>query len=43
MHRFILPVTAFFAALFFSLGAFAANPQVEMKTSQGTILIEFVS
>ncbi|MCK9990711.1 MAG: peptidylprolyl isomerase [Rugosibacter sp.] len=40
MHRFILPVTAFFAALFFSLGAFAANPQVEMKTSQGTILIE---
>ena len=29
-----------FATLLFSLTAFAANPQVEMKTSQGTIVIE---
>ncbi len=29
-----------FATLFFSLTAFAANPQVEMKTSQGIIIIE---
>lgn len=27
-------------ALFFSLAAHAANPQVEMKTSQGTLIIE---
>ncbi|AJP48067.1 potassium ABC transporter ATPase [Rugosibacter aromaticivorans] len=36
MQRFII----LFATLFFSLTAFAANPQVEMKTSQGTIIIE---
>lgn len=30
----------FLVAVFFSLTAFAANPQLEVKTSQGTILIE---
>lgn len=36
MHR----LTLFVSALLFSLAVHAANPQVEMKTSQGTILIE---
>jgi peptidyl-prolyl cis-trans isomerase A (cyclophilin A) len=36
MHR----LTLFACALIFSLAAHAANPQVEMKTSQGTIIIE---
>ena len=36
MHRFFFLI----ATLFISLNVFAANPQVEMKTSQGTIVIE---
>jgi peptidyl-prolyl cis-trans isomerase A (cyclophilin A) len=36
MQRLII----LFATLFFSLTAFAANPQIEMKTSQGIIIIE---
>lgn len=36
MHR----LTLFAFALIFSLAAHAANPQVEMKTSQGTLIIE---
>lgn len=36
MHRLYL----FLFAIFFSITAFAANPQLEVKTSQGTITIE---
>lgn len=36
MHRFFFLI----ATLFISLNVLAANPQVEMKTSQGTIIIE---
>ena len=36
MHRLCL----FLFAIFFSSAAFAANPQLEVKTSQGTITIE---
>lgn len=36
MHRLYL----FLCAIFFSISAFAANPQLEVKTSQGTIIIE---
>jgi peptidyl-prolyl cis-trans isomerase A (cyclophilin A) len=36
MHRLYLPVFAFL----FSIAAHAANPQLEMKTSQGTVTIE---
>lgn len=36
MHRFFFLI----ATLFISLNVLAANPQVEMKTSQGTIVIE---
>ncbi len=36
MHRLLLLAIA----LLFSIAAHAANPQVEMKTSQGTVIIE---
>jgi cyclophilin family peptidyl-prolyl cis-trans isomerase len=36
MHRLYL----FLVACFFSIAAFAANPQIELKTSQGTLTIE---
>ncbi len=36
MHRLYL----FLCAIFFSFSAFAANPQLEVKTSQGAIVIE---
>ena len=36
MHRLYLPVFAFL----FSIAAHAANPQLEVKTSQGTVTIE---
>ena len=36
MHRLYLPVFAFL----FSIAAHAANPQLEMKTSHGTVTIE---
>ncbi|MDP1613991.1 MAG: peptidylprolyl isomerase [Sulfuritalea sp.] len=36
MHRLYL----FLVACFFSIAAFAANPQIEVKTSQGTLTIE---
>ena len=36
MHRLLLPAFA----LLFSIAAHAANPQLEMRTSQGTLVIE---
>ena len=36
MHRLYL----FLVACFFNIAAFAANPQIELKTSQGTVTIE---